>query len=251
MTNCSVSFTAVAALLAGLTAGHAGTTEWERFPGVPYVMVDGAASTEKVPDQANLRFEVKVRATDAATAHGLLAPKAEKLIAALRQTGTPDQRITTDGPIATDVYDLTRDPNGREIVEKRVKVGVDVAYRVGVRIDGVDRPEGRERLERTMTAVMATDAALTSTKFTVSDDADIVAGLDREATKAAIAKAKGLIEAAGGRPGRVLAVYDSSHDDRCRGEADLVRPAQIRFVILPGTQRLQGRATVIVEILQP
>ncbi|TBW39294.1 SIMPL domain-containing protein [Siculibacillus lacustris] len=102
-------------------------------------------------------------------------------------------------------------------------------------------------------AVAGAGGSLTGTSFTVSDEREIVAGLERDALKSAIAKARGLIEAAGGRPGRVLAIYDTEHWSE-GGAADLARKPpgpEIRFTILPGTTRLTGVTQVIVESLAP
>lgn len=249
-----VPFLALVALTAGLGAPAAADV-CERFPGIAYVAARGEVEVERVPDRAVLQVSVTQRGKTNADVLSALAAKADKLVAALRGSGIPDNRISAPGPTAKDIFDIVRDENGNEVVEKRTKVGIEATYAATVEVGGVDTPEGRKVLEKTIAAIGGTDGMLTSIRFSLAGERDLVAQLERDATKAAVAKAKGLIEAAGGRAGRVLAISDAQHQTPEPFHADLARAApatpaaQVSFAILPGTQRFVGTVEVVLESL--
>ncbi len=238
---------AVGSLLAGAapTAAQA-----EGFADTPQIQILGHAEEVHANDRAVVRLKVTVREADLEKTTTALVERSAKLMSALRDKGFTDKDLTTFGPTSDEVWEITRSDKGIET--GRTKLGVDGSWGLRITLDGIDRPEGRERLAAFVTAAGLGGATLDQLTFGVAKEAEIQARLDRAAAKNAMDKARDLILATGAKPGRLLRLSDTMHHSG--SPADMARAMPKAFLtipVLPGDRVISAMAEVAVEILTP
>jgi uncharacterized protein YggE len=245
--------TLLAAVTAGALAAGIGATaaRADGFSDTPQVQIAGYAEEVHPSDRAVVRLKVKVQEADLEKTTAALVEHSARLMSALRDKGFGDKDLATSGPTSDEVWEITRNDKGVETARR--KLGVDGSWGVRITLDGIDRPEGRDRLAAFFTAAGLGGATIDQLTFSVAKEAGIQARLDRIAAKNAMDKARDLILATGAKPGRVLKLADTAH--RAWGsQADLARSMPKAFLtipVLPGEQTIAATAEVTVEILTP
>lgn len=244
--------TLFSALTAGmLVAVGSPVARAEGFDDTPQVQITGHAEEVHANDRAVVKLRVKLRDADLQSTTAALVERSAALMTVLRAKGFRDADLATTGPTCDEVWEISRNDKGAEIARK--KLGVDGSWGVRITLDGIDRPEGRERLAAFVTAAGLGGATIDQMSFTVAREAEIRARLDRVAAKDAMDRARDLILATGARPGRLLKLSDTAHRN-WGSEADLARTlpnAVLTIPVLPGDRTISATSEVTVEIVSP
>lgn len=238
----------VVAILATLTLADPASAS-EDFSETPKVQVTGHAEETHRLDRAKVELRIKVRHDDIEAVTTNLAELSAKLMTVLEQRGFRRSDLSTYGPKSEEVWKTVRNDPGNETV--RTRLGVDGVWGVRITLDGIDRPEGRDRLTAFVMAAGLGGATLEKLEFSLSNIREVQTRLDRLAAKEAIEKARELILATGAQPGRLLKINDTGHPS-VGGYADLrgVSPSAIKTIpILPGETTIEASTEVTVEIL--
>ena len=239
---------AIVAALA-LTASVERSSADADFPNTPQVQVTGQAEETHPLDRAKVELRIKTRADDLEKVTTDLAERSTKLMAVLEEKGFRRADLSTFGPKSEEAWKIVRNDKGIEM--ERTRLGVDGTWGVRITLNGVDTPEGRERLSTFVTAGGLGGATIEKVEFSLSNVREIQARLDRRAAKDAMDKARDLILATGAKPGRLLKLADTEHRYR-DGVADLARTpaaAVASIPILPGETTVVATTEVVVEIL--
>lgn len=219
------------------------------FPDTPQVQVTGHAEETHRLDRARIELRIKTRGDDLEKVTAELTERSNTLLAALEEKGFHGNELSTFGPKSEEAWKIVRNDKGMEM--ERTRLGVDGSWGVRITLDGIDQPEGRARLAAFVTAGGIGGAMIERLDFSLSNIRDIQTRLDRQAAKDAMEKARGLIQATGAKPGRLLKLSDSRHRNEGNG-ADMVRvpPTAYKAIpVLPGETTVEADTEVTVEIL--
>jgi uncharacterized protein YggE len=236
LTSCLAVFTTSAA------AEDANVTV--RFPSTAIAKVMSTAERDVDYDRAKVVIGVTATGASSEEVARRLAETLTPLVATLRKAVPTDKALSSSGPTIRDRYEIVRDEQGREIYEKRKRIGSEGSYDIYVALSDLSRVADIVKI--------ATDAGafVYRVEFATSTSKAIYQELREEAVRKGVEQAKRQIEAAGGKPGRVLEIQDSNF----REQADLGVPrgsGTETIPILPGTNYLSVMVDVWVEILKP
>lgn len=240
----------VAALASlALTATVAPSSAYGEFPETPQVQVSGHAVETHRLDRAKVEVRIKTRRDDLEGVTADLAERSTRLMAILEEKGFRRAELSTFGPKSEEAWKIVRNDKGIET--ERTRLGVDGAWGVRLTLDGIDEPNGRERLAAFVTAAGQGGAEIERMEFSLSNFREIQARLDRRAAKDAMEKARELIQATGAKPGRLLKLTDTHHQSGGNA-ADLMRMPPVAYKSIPvlaGETTVEAVTEVTVEIL--
>lgn len=216
-------------------------------PDVPFVQVTGTARGEVAFDRAIVPFTISSEAATGDDVTRDLAEKSKQIVDALSQIGVTDPHLRINGPLLSVVYNnVTEDQGGRK-VESRQQAGIhgEVFFRVTT---GDFR-----KIPKVLAAASGAGALLSSPTFEVANLSEERAKLGVEAVRSALAQARQLAEASGGRAGRVLSIVDerAGRPPIEPRTLAMARDATPELPVMPGRAMLEHAVTVRVEIVQP
>ena len=241
-TRTPVALVAVLVVLAGcagagtpsVAGGSDGTTG--ATSGNSTVTVGASASVEAAPDLAVVRVAVETTAESAEAARATVAADAERMRAALREAGVPDENVST---AAFDIYpQYDHDGETRELVGYRAVH----AYRIEVAPDRAG--------EVIDVAVGSGATSVAGVSFVLSDTAR--QELRGEALTAAMGNARAdaeTVAAAADRSlGEVRTVSTSNGGGVPVAYAEARADAGGSTVVEPGTVQVRASVTVVYEL---
>lgn len=218
----------------------------------PHAIASATATGEFEYDEARLTFSVNNEGPDAADLTAKLAKKSASLVEALKALGLTDADLRVTGPSISVRYAMIRNTNGMETIDRQ-------------RIDGFTgfiSVSGRfkefSKLGKAMSDGVKLGAAISGPSFSLSaaKSDEKLADLAVDATKAALANAKAMIDATGRKPGRVLEIrteagFQPTPDAPMRALAMAAPAADIQVPVNPGRATLSRVISVTVEIIEP
>ena len=218
-------------------ATQTGETESTNDSGSPTVTVGASASVEAAPDLAVVRVAVEATADSAEEARSDVAADAERMRAALREAGVPDENVNTEAFNVYPQHDY--DGETRELVGYRAVH----AYRVGVAPDRAG--------EAVDTAVGNGATSVYGVSFELSEEAR--QELREEALTLAVENARADAETVAAASGASLGdVRSISTSDG--GDGGPIPLAESRSadgastVVEPGTVRVSASVTVVYDL---
>ena len=243
------------ALAVALAAAAPGAWAQERDrPAVPFVQVTVTAKGEFAYDRVTLPFQF---ASDGASSEGVtreLAQKTTRALDMLKLAGVADNDIVISGPQVSVRYEIQRERNGTETRERRVPAGftghVDMRVTLG----------DLERAPKLFASIAESGALLSPPEFSVSKEDEEERKLGTQAVKSGMEQARALIEAAGGKPGKILSIIDSQPYAVARADMSTARmkafaaappPPTIPVPMRPGKATLERSMTVQIEVVTP
>ncbi len=221
----------------------------ELEPGVPFVQVSGLARGEAAFDRALVPFTLRSEMASAEEVSRDLAEKSRQLVDALSQIGLAEPNVRLNGPLLSIIYTTTTEEEGGKRIERRVPGGVrgDVSFQV--------RVTDFKKIPKIITVATAAGGLVATPMFEVANLDEERARLGVEAVKSALSRARRLVEAAGGKAGRVISITEE-RGGRVPLDQPLARalsasePAP-ELPVMPGRALLEQGVTLRLEILQP
>lgn len=239
--------TGFALLILGLSAPSAWADDEMKFK-EPYIVVDGSASVDAVPDRATMRLGVVVEKPTAAEAAAEVAKSAASVIASLKDLGVETKDIRTYNLEIDPVVIDDRDPQTKAFV-KRTLAGYKASTLLEVTIKDV------AKAGPLASRVVETGAnTFKGLSFGVSDYEEREDGMRAKAVKNAMRRAELYASGANMKLGRLLAL----NPDPDRGNAaDLptrkseVSAAPVRIVIPvePGVVTIGAHVSATWELV--
>lgn len=244
--SLTAALVAVLVLLAGCVgagspsvAAQSGTEETTNDGPTPSVTVGASATVEAAPDLAVVRVAVEATADSAEEARASVATDAERMRAALRDAGVPDDAVRTEAFSIYPQYDYDGETRERELVGYRAVH----AYRIEVAPDRAG--------EVIDVAVGNGATSVSGVSFTLSDAAE--QELRQEALTAAMGNARADAEtvaaAAGATLGDARTISTSNGGSVGPFPAYETRAdAGGSTVVEPGTVRVSASVTVVYDL---
>ena len=206
------------------------------------IRVSGDATVTVVPDRVQIDVGVVTQAPQSQDAAAQNAQRLETVLRALRKAGGKEAQIRTISYSLQPNYRYPRDGGEPEIsgytASNVVRVTLDDLSRIGSLIDSATQ-SGANQIQ--------------SIQFTLKDEQAARSQALREAVAKARAKADALAAALGVKVARILAVVESSEDERPMRQVMFARAEAVdavRTPIQPGTIEVRADITLTVEISQ-
>lgn len=218
---------------------------------IPSMESAGQARELQSPDRVEIGLRVEATASTAEEASREVAARVNRVLGVVKAAGIAEADTESEGPSVQALYETVRNERGQELVEKRRRTGYSAEY--GLTLTTADLAGVPALLPRLAEA----GALMRSVEFGLSDGRARLLALEERAVKDALDRAQRLIGAAGGKPGRILAIAAQGEDGgglrrAAKPMAMAAPPAQdreVRLPVRPGRIALEARVSVTVEIL--
>jgi uncharacterized protein len=198
--------TALFALLALFALPAAAQTTTTAPAQTPFIAAEGTGEVRVAPDRATIRFGVQHQARDARQAQEKVNQAMTKLMQALRKTGIPAERITTERLDLQPVYDHQQRPD--QVYEGPRLVGFRASNVVRVELP-VEAGKG-DRVGNVIDAAIGAGAnTVEGIQFDLVDDQPAYLRALARASEKAQEKAAALAQALGVGRGRLLEVREA------------------------------------------
>lgn len=252
--SCRVGRVAACLAFGGLLLGVSGPVQAQVASGtIPSIEATGHAREMLTPDRAEIGLRVEAAAASAEEASRELTAKVNRVLGVVKAAGIAEADTESDGPTVQAVYETVRNERGQEMVEKRRRTGYSASY--GLTLTTSDLAGIPALLPRLAEA----GALMNAVEFGLSDARSRLLALEERAVKEALDRARRLIDAAGAKPGRILAIATPNEDGgglrrAAKPMAMAAAPAQdreVRLPVRPGRIALDARVSVTVEIVMP
>lgn len=243
----SASFLALAA------AGPALADPASLIASTPSIAVTGHASEWVTPDEARATAVLTGSGTTPAAAITDVGNQTKGIIEIIRKAGIVDADTSSSGPDIEPLYKHVYDAQGHEIFEKREPNGFRATYRLTIRTKDL------ALLGKLVPQLTDAKATIDTISFEISDLAAIRSRLEAKAVADGVARAKAQIDAAGVKPGRVLAIGTPAaapmpyeRNVMLAKAAPPPAPAMrdFAFAMRPGKEQISADRQVVMEIVQ-
>lgn len=242
-----------ASLLSVAAASPALADQASLIASTPSIAVTGHASEWVTPDEARATAVLTGSGATPAAAITDVGNQTKSIIDIVRKAGIPDADTSSSGPDIETLYKHVYNAQGQEIYEKREPNGFRATYRLTIRTKDL------ALLGKLVPQLTDAKATIDSISFNISDLAAIRAKLEAKAVADGIARAKEQIEAAGVKPGRVLAIgtpaaapvpYERNLMVAKAAPPPAPAMRDFAFAMRPGKEEIAADRQVVLEIVQ-
>lgn len=219
----------------------------------PSIVVTGHASEWVAPDEARAVAVLTGSGATPAAAITDVGNQTKAIIDIVKKAGIPDADTSSVGPDIEPLYKHVYNAQGQEIFEKREPNGFRATYRLTIRTKDL------ALLGKLVPDLTDAKATIDGISFDISNLAAIRSKLEAKAVADGVARAKAQIEAAGVKPGRVLAIgvpaatpmpYERNMMVAKAAPPPAPAMRDFAFAMRPGKEEIAADRQVVMEIVQ-